>query len=174
MVKSGVYRDMASKFRNQKAANFLSNLATESIATSDITSRSKFNFSFFDPNQGACTDLGALTHEQLLETVEKIKHYSRSPLTYWQTMRCGGGGLKILEIYGDFPKNSDFKHPKHVPHDVRWARFRMDNLGRLVGFLIPTEFGNYSSDDRRFFLDTNTFYVVFVDLEHRFYKTEDR
>jgi len=165
---------MANKFTNRKAKQFLSGLARDSIESSDIISRSKFNFSFFDSNQEHCANFDQLAPAQLLELVEKIRHYSRSPLPYWQTMRCGGGGLKVLEIYGDFPRNSDFSQPKHVPHDVRWARFRMDNLGRLVGFVIPPELGNLASEDRRYFLDTNTFYVVFIDLNHRFYKTEDR
>ncbi|MCQ2036563.1 hypothetical protein [Stutzerimonas kunmingensis] len=165
---------MANKFSNRKAKQFLLELDRDTIETSDIFTRSKFNFSFFDPNQNHCADFAQLSPNQLLETFEKIRHYSRSPLTYWQTKRCGGGGLKILEIYGDFPKNSDFTHPKHVPHDVKWARFRMDNLGRLVGFVVPPELVNLASEDRKFFLDTNTFYVVFIDLDHRFYKTENR
>ena len=151
---------MANKFSNRKAKQFLLELDRDTIETSDIFTRSKFNFSFFDPNQNHCTDFAQLSPNQLLETFEKIRHYSRSPLTYWQTKRCGGGGLKILEIY--------------VPHDVKWARFRMDNLGRLVGFVVPPELVNLASEDRKFFLDTNTFYVVFIDLDHRFYKTENR
>jgi len=165
---------MASKFGNRRTDQFLANLATSSLESSDLISRSKFNFSYFDSNQEPCTNFSDLRPEHLLELIEKIKIYSRSPLAYWQNQRVGGGGLSVLEIYGNFPKKSDFTHPKHVPHDVSWARFRIDNLGRLVGFVIPQKMGNLASDDRRFFLDSNTFYVVFIDLEHRFYKTENR
>lgn len=165
---------MAKKFKNKKQENFISRLATDSIESTDLASRSKINLSFLDVSQDAGSCFSDLTHKQLQDITDKIKAYSRSPLSYWQEQRAGGGGLKILEIYGAFPKNSDFIHPKHVPHDVRWARFRMDNLGRLVGFIVPPEYCNKSTTDRSFFYDTNTFYVVFLDLDHRFYKTEPR
>jgi len=167
-------RDMANKFNNGRRAAFLAGLATESIESTDLATRSRFNFSFFDGVQEPGSCFSALTHEQLLNVIEKIKAYSRSSLLYWQNQRVGGGGLKILEVYGAFPRSSDFSHPKHVPHDVKWARFRMDNLGRLVGFVIPHEYVSKASEDRLFFYDVNTFYVVFIDLEHRFYKTETR
>lgn len=163
-----------ARFENKKAARFLASISEIYIASSGIESRSKFNFSYFDSNQEASSDFEELSHDQLLGIVKKIKEYSRDPLTYWQNQRCGGGGLKVFEIYGDFPRNSDFQHPVHVPKDVRWARFRLDNLGRLVGFVVPTDYEKKGSSKKQLNLDTNTFYVVFVDLEHRFYKVEPR
>lgn len=48
----------------------------------------------------------------------------------------------------------------------------MDNLGRLVGFLVPAEHSFKKDEHNKFCYDCNTFYVVFVDLSHRFYKVE--
>lgn len=86
-------------------------------------------------------------------------------------------GIKSFAEYGDFPKKSDFKHPNYVPHDVRWARFRMDGAFRLVGFLVPKELHNKCKKDKEneeYLFDRNTFYVVFLDKDHRFYKAEDK
>lgn len=84
----------------------------------------------------------------------------------------GGGGLKVLEYYGDFPDNSDFKHPKHVPADAHWARFRLGNKVRLVGFVISKDaLKNMPEEEQEKFCH-NTFYVVFLDKDHKFYKTE--
>ena len=82
--------------------------------------------------------------------------------------------MKVLEIYGSFPKNSDFKHPKHVPHDGLWARFRLDNMTRLIGFMIPQDVDGKFDKDEGYRFDVNTFYVVFYDPGHCFYKTEKK
>ena len=82
--------------------------------------------------------------------------------------RVGGGSLKVLEIYGSFPKKSDFTHPKHVPIDVNWARFRLESDMRLIGFLIPPNTDGISM------AAVNTFFIVFLDQGHRFYLSETR
>ena len=98
---------------------------------------------------------------QELKIVKKEKKY-------WLNQRVGGGGLKILEIYGEFPRNTDFKYPKHVPNGVRWARFRMESAMRLVGFFVSEDSAENQS------LSTDVFYIVFLDKDHRFYKMESK
>lgn len=82
----------------------------------------------------------------------------------------------MLAIYGDFPKKSDFKHPKHVPHQVKWARFRLESADRLVGFIVPYSYDGKTHSTTNFKFDYNTFYVVFLDENHRFWLSgsEDR
>ena len=66
---------------------------------------------------------------------------------------------KVLKIYGNFPFDSDFKHPRHINEDVNWAVI-MDVKGqksRVAGHLID-----------------NVFYVVFLDRDHLFYKTSKK
>ena len=45
-----------------------------------------------------------------------------------------------------------------------------------IGFVIPEEFSNKNSScgSNSVSYDSNTFYVVFLDREHRFYKTEQK
>jgi hypothetical protein len=66
---------------------------------------------------------------------------------------------KVLKIYNEFPEKSDFKHPQYISEGVKWAVI-MDikgQKGRVAGHIID-----------------NTFYVVFLDKEHRFYITEKK
>ncbi|EPI8560837.1 hypothetical protein KW410_07680 [Vibrio fluvialis] len=162
---------------NAKAQDFLKDLPENVISTSNIDSRCKFNFSYFDSNQAAgqsYADWNAnVGIDSLLNLVEKLENYTKEPLNFWQNQRAGGGGLKVLEYYGDFPAKSDFKHPAHVPADAHWARFRLGNKVRLVGFVVHASSICDLKDEDRAKYDLNTFYVVFLDKNHKFYKTED-
>ncbi len=61
---------------------------------------------------------------------------------------------RTLTIYGDFPKKTDFTHPKHVPHGVKWAVISIQGKERIAGYI-----------------EENIFYVVFLDKDHRFWIT---
>ncbi len=134
----------------------------------------KFNFSYFDPNQDAGQNFREWNHKQLYELLEKIKEYTTKPLDYWRSQRAGKSGLKVLAIYGKFPPKSDFTHPKHIPHQAQWGRFRLGSKLRLVGFTIPTELHKSLHKKTGEFFDKNIFYVVFLDRDHRFYLTEKK
>lgn len=159
--------------KNPKKINFLNRFPETGLESSDIETRFKFNFSFFDDTQRHGLPFGELPPNALPEIMEKIRDYTRHDLNYWRHRRCGSGGLKILADYGAFPKKSNFSHPKFIPHDVNWCRFRMENLSRLIGFTIPKEYESNPKKDSAPY-DTNTFYLVFIDLEHNFYLTENR
>ncbi|MDZ4333477.1 MAG: hypothetical protein U1A62_07410 [Pseudomonas sp.] len=165
---------MAKWTRNSHRDAFINALATDSIRSCDIASRLKFNFSYFDGSQEPGLDIADFDNLFAVGLIDKMKAFSRSPLSYWQKERVGAGGLKVLEIYGKFPTRSEFTHPKHVPHDVLWGRFRLDNMARLIGFVLPAEYSNTACEKHKFNYDCNTFYVVFVDLEHKFYCVENR
>lgn len=62
---------------------------------------------------------------------------------------------KILTIYGEFPINTDFKHPKHVSEGVKWARISIQGKERVAGYI-----------------EDNIFYIVFLDKDHRFWISE--
>jgi len=59
-------------------------------------------------------------------------------------------------VYGDFPPSNktDFFHPKQVPEDAKWARIHVNGLHCLIGHVIY-----------------DTFYLVFLDQEHKFWKS---
>lgn len=63
----------------------------------------------------------------------------------------------ILKIYGDFPSESDFKHPKHIPPGVNWASISIRGKIRIGGYL-----------------EDNVFYIVFLDKDHRFWITKKK
>lgn len=161
---------------NNKSKEFVDSLPETTIESSKIEEKCKFNLSYFDHTQSAgqkfdewSNSTGIVT---LVNLLDKFKEYTNESLNYWRNQRSGGGGLKILEDYGDFPSNSDFKHPRSVPADVHWARFRLGNKVRVIGFVISKDSIRNLSDEEQKNYCHNTFYVVFLDKDHRFYKTE--
>lgn len=159
--------------KNSKKAKFLDSFPVNSIESSDIEKRFKFNFSFFDDTQEYGSSFSSLHPGALAEMLEKMKDFTRQDLGYWRNRRCGAGGLKVLADYGAFPLRSNFIHPKFVPHDVNWCRFRLDNSARLIGFTIP---GGHPEKQLLGSVpyDRNAFYLVFIDLNHNFYLVEER
>ena len=170
-----------SKFRNERKRNFLQSLLelpSLDDSDNDLTSRCKFNFSYFDSNQDAGQKFSEWEHKELYDLLGKIKEYTTKPLEYWLNQRAGGSGLTVFVIYGSFPSKSDFVHPKHVPHQAQWGRFRLGSKRRLVGFTIPAELHKtlHKTPHKKTgeFFDKNTFYVVFFDRDHKFYLPEKK
>ena len=159
------------KFGNSRTTGFIASIPAISMESSGIIERCKFNFSYLDLSKPE-----ALQDELSLvffnEMFEKLKHYSMYPIAHWTTEAAGRGNGTMLEIYGSFPKKSDFVHPTSVPHDAIWGRFRMDRTVRLAGFFVPNELNHKLCAREKFRFCTNTFYVVYVDLHHRFYVTK--
>lgn len=159
---------------------FLKQIPQNSIETSDIATRCKFNFSYLDTSQVGQNFIDwndTAGDSKLVKLMDKLKDFTRQPLSHWKNMKIGtgkrGGRGKrqsCLEVYGDFPKKSAFSHPPHVPEDVLWARFRLDNETRLAGFVIPDKISGLNDTSVKQY-DTNTFYVVFLDKNHQFYLT---
>jgi len=166
-----------TKFRNTRQKKYLKTFAArpslEDI-NNDLTLRCKFNFSYFDSSQVAGQKFSDWTQKQLCDLLEKLKNYTTKPLSYWRNLRVGGGGLRTLAIYGGVPSKSEFKHPKFIPHQAQWGRFRLAYKIRLVGFTIPTALHNTFHPKTGEFFDKNTFYVVFLDENHMFYITEEK
>jgi hypothetical protein len=156
------------KFTNSRAEKFLNDLPRASLEdlTDTLTTRCKFNFSYFDV-QAAGQDFCDWTPQQLHKLLDKLKAYCQSPLDFWRSE-------KVLVVYGDFPKKTDFTEPKHIPHQVLWARFRMESAVRLVGFIVPDEYAGRVHPVTKQVYDRNTFYVTFLDKDHKFWKTERR
>jgi len=56
---------------------------------------------------------------------------------------------------GEFPPNSDFYHPKHIPNDIAWCSMHIQGKECVIGYF-----------------DDNIFYIVFLDKDHRFWITD--
>ncbi|MFH1019939.1 MAG: hypothetical protein V1782_04905 [Pseudomonadota bacterium] len=161
-------------FENKRKNARLESFVTASIedSTDRLTVRCKFNFHYMDFSQPAGQKFNEWNKDQLVKLFDKLKNYSAEPLKYWltQSQRVGHRSHNVLEIYGNFPAKSEFQHPKHVPHQVQWARFRVENLVRLIGFVIPKEFSVKIHSETKSTFDCNTFYAVFLDKDHKFYR----
>lgn len=165
-----------SHFSNGRKEKFLNTFPPISLddKNNNLTNRCKFNFSFLDESQEYSEKIENFTELQLQKILQKLKDFSRFSLSELKKQPIGSGKNRknLLEIYGAFPRNSDFTHPKHVPHQVSWGRFRMEQDFRLVGFVIPEEYqGKFHSVFRQTY-DLNTFYIVFFDTKHKFYRSE--
>jgi len=162
-----------SNIKNSRKDAFLAQIPKVSIDDlhDTLAGRSKFNFSYFDV-QEAGQSFEGWSHEQLYKLLEKLKHYSAEPLKYWMSQRCGAGSRKILTFYDQFPSRSSFKRPVHIPHQAIWGRFRLESAVRVVGFVLPSEFDKKLHPGTGYVFDCNTFYVVFLDAEHKFFETE--
>ena len=154
---------------NKRKETFLSGMPEITIeALQDkFQNNLRFSFRFFDNSQSAGQDFKDWSHEQLYKLFDKLKQYCHEPMNYWlsQPIGSGRGRKHVLEIYGRFPVKSDFIHPKFIPLDVDWARFRLEHDMRLIGFIVSQE------NCTQFCLQANTFYVVFLDELHKFYKS---
>ncbi|MFC1750736.1 hypothetical protein ACFL2V_18250 [Pseudomonadota bacterium] len=164
-----------SKRRNHRKESFLNSIPTASLDSKEdrLALKCKFNFSYIDTTQAPPGQVFRdMTHEQLCSLMEKLKNFGKDSLKHWATQRIGGGGLRVFSIYGNFPKRSDFAHPAHVPHQANWARFRLEGDLRLVGFIVPNSYHGTVCKHTKERFDENTFYVVFIDPNHNFYKTK--
>lgn len=161
---------MAAPKRKDLFLKSLEQIPSLDSIENDLAIRCKFNFSYFT-KQSAGQDFGEILHINLISLCEKLCNYSKETLNHWVREKVGKGNGHILEIYGNFPKSSEFEEPKCVPHQVRWGRFRIDHSTRLVGFVIPDEYHD-KMHDKGLRFDKNTFYVVFIDENHVFYKTK--
>ena len=110
-----------------------------------------FSFKDFDRSQGQ--SYFDWESDQLLSAmVEKFGHLCEMNMEEAKRQN-------LITEYGDFPLKSDFKHPKHIVGDVKWAVIKnvKGQKGRVAGHIIE-----------------NIFYVVFLDKNHRFYVTEKK
>jgi len=162
---------MASKHKEALFAS-LATRASLNETNNNIAERCKFNFSYFVNNDEAGQDFKDWNQEELSKLLNKIKDYTKSSLNYWKTQNVGK--YKVFVNYGAFPtKNTDFTEPKHIPIEVEWCRFHLENKPRLIGFKVPDNYHDELQENSLFKFDKNTFYVVFLDREHRFWKTKN-
>ena len=157
------------KYGNKRAAEKIEKIKQLSSLKNDsdlITTRCKFNFHYFD-NSNAGQDFKDWDKKQLVNLFEKLKTFSASSLKDWK-------GEVNLIIYGKFPisAKTDFEEPEHIPIEAQWGRFRLGSKIRLIGFTIPSDYRDREHHKTNLRWDINTFYVVFLDRDHKFWKTE--
>ena len=157
---------MKHGFDNRRKTRFLEGIPRASLESEGdtLTLRCKFNFSYFDFNQTPSKNFSQLTQDKLVDLLNKLKEFTGKSLEQWKR----DGRFTTYEM---FPPHSKFTHPKHVPHQACWGRFRMTGTFRLVGFTIPHELHDKQHPTTNLRFDKNTFYVVFLDPDHLFWPT---
>lgn len=162
------------RFHNSRADRFIESIPKCSLLAVDdtITNRCRFNFSYFTA-QKAGQDFGEWNGDNLAKLLGCLKDYSAQPLTYWLTQPSGKKGT-VYSHYGHFPLKSEFEHPKHVPHEAQWGRFRLKWATRLIGFTVPKDLDDKAHPTTGKRYCSNTFYVVFLDANHKFWISEDK
>lgn len=162
---------MTKKWQSERKDNFLRSIKTASIEEPDdeLSKKCKFNFSYFSHGKDFGQDFPDWGSEKINSLLRKLVEFSKKSLTEWQAEKAGSG--HVLEIYGSFPKKSNFKNPQFIPHQVLWGRFRVDKTTRIAGFTIPKEYDGREHSTTKHKFCSNTFYVVFLDANHDFYLT---
>jgi len=154
---------------NSRKKGFLDEFVKKSPGVYEaVCEKLSFSFQYFDDSQPAAQSFSAWDHDEIVKLLEKLRNYSRENKEYWRRMPIGGHGSTVLVLYGGFPENSELRHPRFVPEDVCWARFRLESGVRLCGFFIPRE------RCKELEISQSVFYVVFLDKDHKFYRTEER
>ncbi len=161
------------KYQNSRTLQYINDYPETIVETAGIAPLLKFNLKFLEVNQ---KDVGFCALEDLTDSdremqLDKMKWFSTESRFTWETKPTGRGERPLLVVYDNIPGKSKAKHPKNVPSDVSWARFRLEGRFRLVGFFIPDSLDKcpYKANGREYYYDRNTFYVVFLDPNHNFY-----
>lgn len=105
-----------------------------------------FSFRDFDRNQGQ--NFAEWQEDELLAALcEKLLGISH--LTVGQVT-----SQQIIKPYTkvDFPPDSGFKYPKHVPDGVKWASMHIQGKECIIGHF-----------------EDNIFHIVFLDKNHEFW-----
>ena len=143
---------MAGKFvrKPHQQQSFIKNHLSNKSKIADIdTNDFVLSFKHIDKEQGT-NFFDWESNSMLGTTMETLSGYCNRPLLE----QCDG---KKFTIYGDFPADSNFTHPKHVPDDANWARIHINGLHIVAGHVYK-----------------NVFYVVFLDHDHTFCKMKDK
>lgn len=148
---------MASKFREQRfnakksAEKRKVNTRTEREVEGELP-KVVFNFKDIDKSQIPPGQTFEEWQEKgfLAYFMEKLAHISELNMIEAKQQ-------KYITEYGAFPKQSDFQHPRHIAPGVNWAVIKKikGQKGRVAGHIIG-----------------NVFYVVFLDLDHKFWKMD--
>lgn len=142
-----------SRFKKRSRSERLENVRSERATAVPEEPKLVFNFKDFDASQSVSQSFEAWQKVgKLADLMVKLQHLSQWSLTE-------AIAEKQVAVYGAFPARSDFRPPKHIAPDVRWAIIKgvKGQKGRVAGYVIG-----------------NVFYVVFLDQNHRFWVTEKK
>lgn len=138
------------KIRHNKKGSLVSGLSLPKAPSKGVEDVFHISFKHLDKNQGQ--SFHNWQKEGILaDALDTLYNYSHNSIS----SQIG----KKFTCYGDFPpkEKTEFYHPPHVPDDAEWARIHVNNLQIIAGHIFK-----------------NTFYVVFLDKDHKFYISEKK
>lgn len=122
-----------------------------SITDEDLTGNFKVSFQYLDTTQKYGSGFKDWQKAGLLSKAMKtLQGYCCSTL-------LSQVNTTKFTVYGNFPPKdkTGFEFPEHVPEDAKWARIHIVGKAVLAGHIVR-----------------DTFYVVFLDKSHKFFKTK--
>lgn len=108
-----------------------------------------FSFRDFDRNQGQSFE--EWEQDNLLAKAMKKIH------AICELRKHDAIAQQIIKQYSQFPSDSDFTHPKHIPNDIAWCSMHIQGKECVIGYF-----------------EDNIFHIVFLDKDHRFWVTEKK
>lgn len=161
-----------NKYKNALRDKYVNTYPEKVVVNTDLASFVKFNFKFLDPSQSdkGFYDIDGLSDKDRKFVLCKLREFSGKCKTEWTRTHVGGGKSHVLKILQGYPRDTPAERPSYVPADVDWAEFRLDGAFRLVGFFVPKALDGkeISIQCVNYHLDSNTFYIVFIDPNHQF------
>lgn len=119
----------------------------DSVKKLGLEENMAFSFIHMSQDQGASFEQWE-EQGMLVKAMARLREYSHKKVSQADS---------TYTIYGDFPPNTKFYHPKNVPPDANWARIHVDGKHIIAGHVLK-----------------NVFYVVFLDSDHSFWVTEKK
>lgn len=138
--------------------------------------KKKSIFDGFSENRNARQTEDETRNELFLISLKDLDHNQGQSLTSWEEDRilarafdtlkgyccstlCSQSNTDKFTIYGNFPSGNvtNFKHPRHISEDAIWARIHVTGKQCVIGHIIR-----------------NIFYIVFLDKEHCFWKSNKK
>ncbi len=157
------------KKNNKTKQSFLNTVdSLEEITFDGAEGLITISFKYFCVNQVPVgQNFSGWNENMRLNLLQKLSEYTKYNRNHWKNEFSNG--LPLLAEYGAFPKNTDFSIPSNIPcpDELIWSRFRLMQTVRVCGFFVKKDIA------QKYDISENTFYVVFLDKEHRFYKTEN-
>lgn len=139
-----------NKLKNQsiKTESLLKGQSDNTECLNKYDENFRFSFEYLDRTQGQ-NFKDWEKNGNLLKMNETLLEYCKEPIRKKM-------GKKFKE-YGEFPINSGFIPPVYIEDDVNWSALHITGKVVLGGFIY-----------------NNTFFIVFLDGEHRFWISEKK